>query len=303
MPRHLRFWIALFLLLAGSVGVRAETLPPMAMAFHTGVIRDLPRKDVEISLRFWIEELSRSLNVAYKPVRFYDSMADMKRDMANGTVNFMIASSMDVVEHFSLDELADGFAGYKSEPDHLLLVVRRDAGIQTAADLVGKRLALAENDQLATIYLETLIMQGTGKPDAQLTAPLFLEKRSSKLAHRLFFGQADAALIYRNGYASALAMNPQIGQRLKVLEDYSLKIRSPHIGLFSALVRPEHREVIAQAAMKLNTTARGRQVLQIYLADSMVPTSPQDLAPFQRLFEQHRALKAGAKGAARKGSR
>lgn len=303
MPRPVRFWIALVLLFAGSVGVRAEALPPVAMAFQTSVIRDLPRKDVEISLRFWIEELSRTLNLPYKPVRFYDSMADMKRDMANGTVNFMVASSMDVAEHFSLDELADGFAGYKSEPDHLLLVVRRDAGISSAADLFGKRLALAENDHLAAIYLETLMLQGAGKLNMKPTVPAFLEQRSNKLAHRLFFDQADAALIYRNGYESALALNPQIAQRLKVLDDYSLKIRSPHIGLFSPLVRPEHREAIAQAAMKLNSTARGRQVLEIYQADTMVLTSPMDLAPFQRLLEQHRMLKAGAKGTARKGSR
>ncbi len=303
MPRPLRSWIALILLLAGSVGVRAEALPPIAMAFQTSVIRDLPRRDVEISLRFWIEELSRTLNLPYKPVRFYDSMADLKRDMANGTVNFMVANSMDVAEHFSLNELADGFAGYKNEPDHLLLVVRRDAGISSAADLIGKRLALTENDQLAAIYLETLMLQGVGKLDMTPTVPAFLEQRSNKLAHRLFFGQADAALIYRNGYESALALNPQIAQRLKVLDEYSLKIRSPHIGLFSALVRPEHREAIAQGAMTLNSTARGRQVLQIYLADALVPTSPKDLAPFQRLLEQHRMLKASAKGTARKGGR
>ncbi len=302
MARHLRFWIALILLFAGGVGVRAEALPPLAIAFQTSVINDLPRKDVEISLRFWIEELSRSLNLPYKPVRFYDSMADLKRDMANGTVNFMVANSMDVAENFSLNEIAEGFAGYKSEPDHLLLVVRRDAGISRAADLIGKRLALAEYDQLAVVYLETLIMQGGGKPDEKSLVPIIWEQRSNKLAHRLFFGQADAALIYRNGYESALALNPQIGQRLKVLDDYSLKIRSPHIGLFSAQLRPEHREAIAQAAMKLNNTARGRQVLQIYLADSLVLTSPRDLAPFQRLLEQHRTLKAGQKGSARKGN-
>lgn len=301
MSRLLRLWIVLILLLAGGVGVQAEALPPFAMAFHNRVINDLPRKDVEISLRFWIDELSRSINVSYKPVRFYDSMAEMKRDMANGTVNYMVASSMDVAEHFSLDELADGFAGYKSEPDHLLLVVRRDAGISNATDLIGKRLALTENDQLATIYLETLMMQGAGKLDWKMLAPVIWEQRSNKLAHRLFFGQADAALIYRNGYESALMLNPQIGQRLKVLDDYSLKIRSPYIGLFSAQVRPEHREAIAQAAMKLNNTARGRQVLQIYLADNLVPTSLKDLAPFQRLLEQHRTLKAGTKGSARKG--
>jgi len=288
----IRLCLALVLLCFGPA--RAEPPPPVAIGFHTAVIRDLPRKDVEVSLRFWIEELARSLALKYQPVQMYDDLAEMKRDMASGKLNFLVSTSMGAAQHFAPEELADGFAGYKTEPDHLLLVVRREAGIRGPGDLAGKRIALMEGDELSDIYLETLLLKAWGKPDWNRLGPMTRELRSSKLAHRLFFDQADAALIYRNGFEAALALNPQLGKRLLVLDDYSFKIRSPHIGLFSARMRPEHREAITQATLKLNDTARGRQVLQIYLADNMVRTPVKDLLPFRELLETHRALLARA---------
>lgn len=287
-------WLACVLFMLGFGLARAEPLPSIAIGFYTPVIRDLPRKDVEVSLRFWVEELARSLGLTYQPVQMYDNLAEMQRDMASGKLNFLVSTSMGVVRYFAPEELADGFAGYKSEPDHLLLVVRRDAAIRTPGDLSGKRIALMEGDELSDLYLETLLLKTWGKPDWKRLGTVSREQRSSKLAHRLFFDQADAALIYRNGYEAALALNPQLGHRLQVLDDYSLKIRSPHIGLFSAHMLAEHREAITKAALRLNETTRGRQVLQIYLADSLVRTSVKDLARFRELLETHRRLMAGA---------
>ncbi|MDR3395322.1 MAG: PhnD/SsuA/transferrin family substrate-binding protein [Parasulfuritortus sp.] len=297
--RYLRWFIA-FVLLSGWVTARAEPPPPIAIGFYTQVIRDFPRKDVEVSLRFWTDELARSLNLTYKPIQLYDNLDDLRRDMVAGKINFMVASSMGVVQHFSADEISDGFSGNKSTPNYLLLVVRRGAGIQTPSDLARKRVMLLENDELSDIYLETLLLKAWGKPDWARLGSVSREPRSVKLVNGLFFGQADAALIDRSAYEAALALNPQIGQRLQVLEDYTFKGGSPHIGLFSSRMRPEDRERITEAALKLNDTVRGRQVLDIYQADSMVRTSVKDLIPYRELLETHSALMAVAKSKARR---
>lgn len=299
----MRRWLWLYLALALPVAAWAEPvpapLPHVAIGFYTPVIRDVPRKDVEVSLRFWIEELARTLGLTYKPVQFYDDLEVLRHDMAGGRINFLVATSMGVVQHFPQGELSDGFSGYKNTPEHLLLVVRRDAGMRGPADLAGKRIGLLEGDELSDLYLETLLMKAWGgKPDWQRLGPISREQRSGKLAHRLFFNQIDAALMFRSGFDAALALNPQVGQRLQVLEDYTFKIRSPHIGLFSSQVRPDQREQITRASLKLNDTARGRQVLQIYLADNMVRTQVSDLDPYRALLEIHRGLltKAGKAG-------
>ncbi|MBB1076620.1 PhnD/SsuA/transferrin family substrate-binding protein [Rhodoferax sp. 4810] len=299
--RLLRFWLALALLF-GWGWVRAEP-PPIAIGFYLPVIRDVPRRDVELSLRFWVEELGAAVKLSYKPIRFYENMADLRRDMASGEINFMVATSMGVVQNFAPEELADGFSGLKAQADHLLLAVRRGSGIRSLPDLIGKRLEILERDELSEVYLETLLMKAGDKQVKQALERASREKRSVNLVHGLFFGKADAALIYRNAYEAALAMNPQIGQQLQVLDVYSFHGRSPHIGLFSSHVAPQDAQAITTAAMTLGNTSRGRQVLDIYNADQMVITKVQDLEPFRDLLVQHRLLRASMAPARKKGSR
>ena len=301
MPRF-RIWLTLVLLGLGLGIAQADAPPPVTIGFYMPVIRDVPRKDVEVSLRFWIEELANSINLTYKPVRFYDDLAELKQDMKAGTINFLVASSMGVVQHFSNEELADGFSGAKLSPDHLLFIVRRAAAIQRPSDLANKRFALLDRDELSEAYFETLLMKG--KLDPGRLAAIKKEKRSSALVHQLFFNQGDAALINRNAYEAALALNPQIGERVQVLDEFSFKGQSPTVGLFSSRVAPEHREIITQAAMKIDKTARGRQVMEIYQTDSMVVSKVSDLGPYRELMVTHRTLKAEvAAAAAKKGNR
>jgi hypothetical protein len=276
--------------LQGSV--LADDLPPISIGFYVPALRDVPRKDVEVSLRFWIDELGASLNLPFKPIRLYDSMTELKLGMDNGDINFLVATSMGVAQYFAPEELADGFSGQKLVSADLLFITRRAAGIKTMADLEGKRMAILENDELSDVYLETLLMQTWGRPDFTRLAALGREKRSGTLVHRLFFNQADAALVERNAFEAALALNGQIAQQLQVLEDLSFRGGPPHIGLFSSRMAPQHVTVFSKAVMGLGKTPRGRQIMDIYHSDTMVVSRVSDLDPYRRLLAQHRALLA-----------
>lgn len=293
----LPLFFVLCLLWCGAVFAE---VPPVAIGVYNPVIRDVPRKDAELSLRFWLAELGESVHLKYKPIRFYDDLEEMKRDLASGELNFIVATSMGAVQHLPVDQLRDGFSGHKPAADDLYLVVRREANIRNLADLAGKRFVLLEGDELSDVYLQILLMRSWGKVERSRLAGIEHEKRSNNLVHRLFFKQADAALINRNAYEAALALNPQIGQRLQILDDYSFHGRSPVIGLFSAQVNAKDREIITRGAMTINDTVRGRQLLDIYRADAVDVSKVSDLEPYRRLFEEYRELQ-GAGGPSKKG--
>lgn len=273
---------------------QAQTAPILKMGVYMPVMRDVTRKDVELTLRFWLDELARSGNIDIVPVKVYDDMATLKRDVDAGEVNFMVATMIGFAQYFKDDELANGVTGFKSLSDNLLLVVRRDAGFRTMADLAGKRLLLLEGDELSDIYMETYMMKLWGKPDWRRFGQISREKRSDKEVYRLFFNQSDAALIYRSGYETAAEMNPQIGKTLQILEPYSFSSRSSSNAFFSSKVPLSLRERFINAALKLNHTARGRQVLQIYQADVLEVSDKADLKPYRDLLVTHATLKAAA---------
>jgi phosphonate transport system substrate-binding protein len=294
-----RAWLALamLVLLLDPVAVHAEAPPALAIGFYLPVIRDVPRKDVEISLRFWIEELAQGAKLTYLPVRMYDQLDDMQRDLGSGQINFVVASAMGVVRHFRAEDLADGFSGYKAKDDDMMLVVRRGAGIQSPADLGGKRMSLLQDDELTDVYLPTLLMRAGLRGDLSQLGAVTRLSNTAKQVYSLFFGKADAALVYRNTYETALALNPQIGQRLQVLDAHTFKTRSPYIALFSSRVSPAHRKLMTDWAMTIGDTPRGRQVLDIYHADVFERTRVQDLVPYRQLLKDYGDLqKPGTAG-------
>lgn len=287
--RWCRLAIGLWLVGAACLATAEETTP-MAIGFYVPAVRDVPRRDVELALRFWVDELGASLGLKYKPIRMYDDMAELRRDMLAGDINFVVGSAMAVAQNFADAELADGFSGRKHQPDHLLLVVRRGAGIAKPAQLRGKRVVVLEHDELSEVYLNTLLGQALGATDAHGLVELSHEKRSANLVHRLFFKRADATLITRNAYDTAVELNPQVGQQLQVLEPHSFKGRAVTVGLFSSKVPTADAQAITKAAMQLQSTVRGRQVLDIFQSEAMSLSHVADLAPYRVLLASQQAL-------------
>ena len=298
-----RLLLTLALLAAGPAAVQAQAPAPLpftlTMGIYLPVVRDVPRKDVEVSLNFWLLELAKDTKVSFNPVRFYTSVDEMKRDFDSELFNFLVAPAISVARLFRPEDLADGFTGLRQVPDDLLLLVRRDAGIRTPADLPGKRIALLQDDELSDLYLDTLMLKAGKRAGASEFKSVAREDRSAQIVFRLFFGRDDAALLYRNAYETALALNPQIASKVQSLEDFSFKSRVAYTGLFSRRVAPEQRERFVNAALSVDKTARGQQVLAIYHADRVGRIGVADLGPYQQLLEEYRTVKAGVRPAKR----
>ncbi len=297
-PHWAAWLVGVLLLVFGQAPVGAAEPPPFAFGVYLPTIREVPRKDIEVSMRYWFEELARVSSIKIRPVRYYDDMASLKRDVNAGDIDFFIASAMGVAEVFPPGELRDGVVSYKTVDDDLLLIVRREAGIRSVKDIVGKRFAMLDTDELSKVYLETLLLSALGSTGPDQLGAITLEPRSSKLTHRLFFGQADVALVYRSGYEAALELNPQIGQKLQVLDAYTFKTRSPFIGLFGAHVDDDFREKLIKIILAVGETPRGRQVLQLYQGNVMARANVSEIAPYKALLDKRRLLKLP--GSARK---
>ncbi len=282
-----RRWLGvLFLCIAPTV---AHAAPPLlATGVYMQAIRDIPRKDVEITVRFWVEEIADKAGVTIKPIQLYDDLSDLKRDVVAGKVNYIVGTPMGLVQHFSDEDLAGGFTGAGAPNDALILVVRRDAGIKTPRDLAGRRVQLRERDELSEIYLNTLL-RSSGVSPSQLEA-VSTQKNANALVLKLFFNQCDAALITRNAFEVAAELNPQIRTHLQVLDAYSFEDYRDNIGLFSSSVSTEDREALIAAALKVENTPRGRQLLEIYRTDRLILSHASDLRSYRALLATHNKL-------------
>lgn len=280
--------LLLALLLASASGSAA---PPSDESLHIGVdlsaLRDASRADVEVSLKVWAEELMRTLEVPAE-VQFFPAMPEVRRALDAGRINFVIGDGLDLLRHFAPNDLSDGFGGHAPNEGQMFLLVRKAAGIKQPRDLAGKRVALLSANAISDLWLETYCLRNFQKSCAKAGLQVSTEKRSRQLVLKLFFDKADAALVRGYAYELARELNPQISQRVDILEQ--IDIYPGSLGLFGRLVSPAFRDYVIAKVPRLHDHPRGRQLLEV-MQTSRVGRVPHSLLdPIRELVREHELL-------------
>ena len=291
MRTRRRFILLPLLLSLLLTSASSSAAPPSQESLRIGVdlssLRDASRADVEVSLKVWSDELMRELEVPAE-VMFYPAMPDVRRALEAGRVNFIIGDGLDLLRHFTPNDLSDGFGGQAPNEGQLFLLVRKAADIKQASDLAGKRVVLLSANAISNLWLETCCLRTFQRTCAKAGLQVNTEQRSRQLVLKLFFDKADAALVRGYAYELARELNPQIGQRIDILE--RIDIYPGALGLFGRQVSPAFRDYVIAKVPQLHDHPRGRQILEV-LQTSRVGRVPHSLLdPIRDLVREHEML-------------
>ena len=133
----------------------------LSMGFYGPSINDyVAQKDIEITLKFWIHELTEGTGIEVTGIELYDNIQDLQAAFENREIDMFAAPPLEIVKHFKRENLADGFFGIRErgELNSLLLLARSDK-ITTLQDVKDKRLIIPRDDALAIVFLETLMLK------------------------------------------------------------------------------------------------------------------------------------------------
>jgi len=284
-----RAWLcSLALLLAlGSSGVALAAGDALIMGFYLPGIRDANLTDVRVSLQVWAEEVGRGYGLKAKAV-MYDEMQALQRDALQGRVDIVIAPGMEIAENFTPDQLSQGFIGLRGNSEEgIALITLQQTAPARFEDLRGKRILRLVNDRLSDVFLETQCAALAASCDELFQQ--VEEKRDVQSVHKVFFGKADAALVRLSALQAAIEMNPQIGDRVRVLMDW--KTISLSFGMMTAQSTPAFREQILKSALQVTQTVRGKQILELFKVDAMARVEKTSLGPYWRLQRKYLELK------------
>jgi len=273
-----------FLIVLCTPASRAADI--LNMGFYLPGIRDANLADVKITLQLWAEEVGRAHGIAATAYTYTD-MAALYHNSMGGKINLIVAPGMEIAETFAPEELAPGFVGkHYGTGEGLALIVRASDGIRQFGDLRGKKVLHLSHDRLSSVYLENQCRQHTGAACADLFQ-VIEEKRNNQAIHKVFFGQADAALVSISALHAATELNPQIRQRLHHLLEW--KTSSLSYGMMPARTDKGLRDRVLKSAMKATTTVRGKQILELFKTDYMERVDSHELTPYWQLHREHQA--------------
>jgi phosphonate transport system substrate-binding protein len=161
---------------------------------------------------------------------------------------------------------------------HGLIFVRRDSGIETLADMKGKRLALVERATTAG-YLFPLAFfrqQGVRQPEAFLAEMRFWGSHDAVI-EAVLSREADIGAAKNTVFEWLQETDPRVASALKILS------RSPAVpsnGLFVARDMDSRLKIeIRDLLLGLHLTVEGKAIFQRMGVTRFVPTSKEDYRP------------------------
>jgi len=249
------------------------------------------RTDFHIAINMWLKEFKHVIDIQQTNVKLYDRIENMRTAFDQGELDMIVAPPLLIVGFFNLDTLADGFVGTSNtgKPYGMSLLIRNNSDIKTVADFKNKRLVLPENDLLASIYLNSLLI-----PEYQqsyqnvFSSTQFLIKQNA-IIHKLFFNEADVGVAYLETYNLMVELNPQIKKQVKILDNFPMN--SPNYSYFHHQFPEKMRKHFIAEALKLNESVRSQQILNNFRMAALVVCTVDSLAPFIRLRNQNRLFK------------
>jgi ABC-type phosphate/phosphonate transport system substrate-binding protein len=296
--RALRLIAKLVLLLtvwgqSACMTAAAADMPLLRLGFYLPTIRDANLADVKVGLQVWADELGRSYGYRIQ-TSTYSELSELKEAVDREKLQMINAAGMELAEIFQLNEIQGGYAKrIRGAEEGLVLVVSQTSAIRSFADLRGKRLVRLSKDRLSDVYLETQCLK-TGRVSCQDFLTLSDERRELQMAHSVFFGKTDAALLTLSALQAAGELNPQVLQRLRVIETW--KTTALVFGMLTLHADPKLKKTIMETDFGSPGNPRGRQLLDLFKTDYIEPKGPEALEPYWALLQEYRALEKQGKG-------
>ncbi|MFK5950212.1 MAG: PhnD/SsuA/transferrin family substrate-binding protein [Methylococcales bacterium] len=257
--------------------------------FYIKSFPEIQPADIEIALRYWIEAISKQVNIPAKSF-VYTNIEKMRNDYYQGKLNFIVASPLSILENFDPKQLTDGYKLTWSgvSEDVLLVVTRKDSGLNSFNTVRNKHLSILANEPISKMYVDTLALENFGTPAQQLFSQISYINKSSQLVYQLFFQKTDVIFVYQIMYNISSELNPQIRKKTQIIEKLPAIPRV--LGFFHPRVATEFREKVLSEVEKLNTYPKGQQLLQLFQVDKAVRSNVADLDSIRLLKQRYLQL-------------
>lgn len=251
------------------------------------------KQNVNLGFNSVFNELLSSENIVCQ-FKNFGSSDELSAAIKSNQVNAFFGSPIEFIKSeaaFLPTPIVSGiFANHLKSK--ILLIVRKDSGIDSLQQLKGKVLSTQKwvSGDIGGLFLETLLLENKLPTTQRFFAETLSVDTSNKAMVDLFFNKVDVALITEDQYEIATELNPQLKAQTKVLI-----ASEPYLVLVTALTKStptQEANAIKNSLLTVNKTAKGRRILGLMKVQNFQEISSSDLDNVRALIEKNKKLSA-----------
>jgi phosphonate transport system substrate-binding protein len=238
---------------------------------------DVNPNDALAAAKVWAELLGKGSGLwANSDARIYPDGAGIVAAVNSGETDIVALGTDEFVEVEKNLKAVPAFTYMLSNQvaSQYLILVRNDSGIKTLEDLRNKRITMPKGGRasMVPLWLDVLLYENHLPEKESFFKEVKQVQKPNQAILPIFFKQMDAGIAIRSGYETAVALNPQIGQQLKVLA------ASPKLVMMVTCIRStlsaDQRQLYINQALKLHETPNGLQGFHLFKLDRLVVWDP-----------------------------
>jgi ABC-type phosphate/phosphonate transport system substrate-binding protein len=256
---------------------------------------DVNQADAIAATKVWAEAMGRGSKLwETADVLLLPDNASLIASVKRGAIDIFTVSTQDYLQ--SENELdASPYLAYMQGgqvDNQYVILVRQDSEIKTISDLRGKRLALPRGGRykVAPLWLDVLLGENGIREKDSFFKEIKEVQKSNQAILPIFFKQIEAGIAIKSVYDTAVTLNPQIGQQLKILTA-SPKIVMQVICMRNSLPKDRIEQYIKQG-LKLHEVPAGLQTLNVTKIDKLVAWAPSYFDNMRELLKKQKMLKS-----------
>jgi ABC-type phosphate/phosphonate transport system substrate-binding protein len=192
-------------------------------AITPGVLEaDVNPDDALVAARIWSASLGTAAGIwAKSDARIFHDLSSLVASVKSGDVDILSLSTKEYLEienTLRAEPMLTNVQSGQVELEYIILA-RQDSGIKTPADLRGKRITLPKGgrNSMMPLWLDAFLVDN-GLPVKETFFKEIREvAKTSQVVLPIFFGQVDVGVVIRTAFDTAVTLNPQIGQQLRII--------------------------------------------------------------------------------------
>jgi len=273
--------ILLFLFLTFSLNARE-----IYFGYGSDAMSRYNKKDTMIAMEVWIEEIMKDDEDKVRFL-FYDNSQKMAEDLEAGKLDMVLAFGLEIVKYFDKSKLTSGITGGARERklENMVLITHHETSKEKLLSMKKPKISVPKDEAISKLYTNYYFLKNTGDEKIEFINT----SKQQEAIFKVFFKNADAAVVTQKTFEFAKEFNPQIGENLKIIEHSG--VPSSIYGFFRKSADENMRQKIFDLALNIKDTARGKQILEIFKTDLILKSTLDELVPIERLYSDYNRLK------------